>query len=562
MGITIQDGRMDGHDHLYHCVSSDTLPPIPKTDHGFHDPRVLWPADPGYFIDRRWASNAMPYQGFLPVDCESIYRCELLASLSYTMQTIPISISTSGTWAVDKAVVEKWKDLEALLQCFRTVLEECFVSHRNVGYISFPLPWKYGYHHAKRGQKAMARAAMRSRDAFIIMAAEISYLLAVTENSTDTGESRFGWWSVVLTEREGDECQALRVGMFVDVRTCNFVHFLHAYDRWRVPLWIDWGTLDAPYEASDVRLLSHYRIRLPLHRIQSRVETHSPPPVSEAQRVCRLGEEHRKSMGVNWKQRRGYRIFVSASKSVVADDIDITTDRGDELKVTIEQRPGETWQCFFRRRDLETDNILRIESVHNTQRSRAPTSCPEKQHLYPRAGTGMFYWSRSSDGGFVRLRVPPASIPVYWARYLPAQRRYSSFWDKWDLNSEFDTDSDQTVLNIGEIDDFCEDGEICGPSEGPEPGVKDRTAKEWDMVHDKMYETSIEDLCLKSLLVCTLDDTLRFRIGIVPFPSLSLSPMPVMTSVERIKLNQLGKDTGCAVLPPDPMSHLGKSLLL
>lgn len=75
----------------------------------------------------------MPYQGFLPVDRESIYQCELLASLSYTMQTILISISTSGTWAVDKAVVEKWKDLEALLQCFRTVLEECFVSHRNVG---------------------------------------------------------------------------------------------------------------------------------------------------------------------------------------------------------------------------------------------------------------------------------------------------------------------------------------------------------------------------------------------------------------------------------------------
>ncbi len=217
---------------------------------------------------------------------------------------------------------------------------------------------------------------------------------------------------------------------------------------------------------------------------------------------------------------------------------------------------------FFRCWDLEMDNILRIESVHNPQRSQAPTSCPEKQHSYPHAGTGVFYWSRSLDGGFVCLRVPPASIPVYWARYLPAQRRYSSFWDEWDLNSEFDMDSDQIVLNIGEIDNFCEDGEICGPSEGPEPGVKDRTAKEWDMVHDKMYKTCIEDLCPKSLLVCTLDDTLRFCIGIVPFPSPSLSPTPAMTSVERIKLNQLGKDTGCAVLPPDPMSHLSRPLLL
>ncbi|KAK0456931.1 hypothetical protein EV421DRAFT_1729455 [Armillaria borealis] len=35
-----------------------------------------------------------------------------------------------------------------------------------------------------------------------------------------------------------------------------------------------------------------------------------------------------------------------------------------------------------------------------------------------------------------------------------------------------------------------------------------------------------------------------------------------MTSVKRIKLNQLGKDTGCAVLLPDPMLHLSKPLLL
>lgn len=107
------------------------------------------------------------------------------------MQTILISISTSGIWAVYKTVVEKWKDLKALLQCFRMVLKKCFVSHTNIGYITFPLLWKYGYHYAKRGQKAMACTAMQSQDVFIIMAAEISYLLVVTENLTDTGKSWF-----------------------------------------------------------------------------------------------------------------------------------------------------------------------------------------------------------------------------------------------------------------------------------------------------------------------------------------------------------------------------------
>ncbi|KAK0456930.1 hypothetical protein EV421DRAFT_1729454 [Armillaria borealis] len=405
------------------------------------------------------------------------------------MQTIPISTSTSGTWAVDKAVVEKWKDLEALLQCFRTVLEECFVSHRNIGYVSFPLPWKYSYHHAKRGQNTMAHAAMRSQDAFIIMAAKISYLLVITENSAHTGKSG-NWVDLICSSWivqqdvglwEGNECQALRAGMFINVCMCNFVHFLHAYDRWHVPLWIDWGTLDMPYEASN-----------------SRVETHSPLPMSEVQGICRLGEEDTKSMDVNWKQRCGYRIFVSTSKSMVADNIDITTDRGGELKVTIEQQPGETWQCFFRRRDLEMDNILRVKSVHILQSCHASPSCAEKQYLYPHTGTSVFYWRHSSDGGSVCLRILPASIPIYWARYLPSQRWYSPFWDQWDLNSEFDTDSSQNVLNIGEIDDFCEDGKICRPSEGPEPGVKDHTAKEWDMVHNKIHPPVLDTVKLKS----------------------------------------------------------------
>ncbi len=222
----------------------------------------------------------------------------------------------------------------------------------------------------------------------------------------------------------------LQVGMFVDVHTYNFVHFLHAYDWWHIPLWINWGILDAPYEASNVRLSLHYHICLPLHWIQSRVETHSPSPMSKVQEVCCLGEEHRKLMDINWKQRCGYRIFVSTSKSMVADNINITTDHGGELKVTIEQRSGEMRQCFFRCQDLEMDNILRTKSVHNLQRSQAFTSCPEKQHLYPCTGTGMFYWSHSSDGRFVCLHIPPASIPIYWTRYLPAQRCHSSFWNE------------------------------------------------------------------------------------------------------------------------------------
>ncbi len=252
-GITIQDNR----DHLFYCVCSDTLPPIPQADRGFKNPETVWPTDPEHFIDRHWASNAMPYQGFLPVDRESIYQCVLFRPLNYTVQSIPVFSSSPGTWAVDNTVVEKWKDVEALFDCLRILLlDGGFMPYTNLDHISFPLPWKYGYHHTKSSRKAMTRAAMQSRDAFIIMAAEISYLLALALSSD--GDDQFHSWSTALTNEiggnwvdlirsswlvqqdtgfwKGWEHHAVRVSLFIDVRICNFSHFLDAYHCWQVPL--------------------------------------------------------------------------------------------------------------------------------------------------------------------------------------------------------------------------------------------------------------------------------------------------------------------------------------
>ncbi|KAK0433831.1 uncharacterized protein EV420DRAFT_1654353 [Desarmillaria tabescens] len=186
-GTTIRDNI----EHLFYCVCSDTLPPVPKVGHGFEDPQVVWPADPEYFIDRHWASNTMPYQGFIPVNHNSVYRCELFDSLNHTLQSIPVYSSGPDIWSVDGSLVEKWRNLETLLQHLKRLLEDKFLTHQNLGHTSFPLPWKYGYHHTKHSRTAMAHAAIRSRDAFIIMAAELSYLLALASAPMSTEDDEF-----------------------------------------------------------------------------------------------------------------------------------------------------------------------------------------------------------------------------------------------------------------------------------------------------------------------------------------------------------------------------------
>ncbi len=54
-----------------------------------------------------------------------------------------------------------------------------------------------------------------------------------------------------------------------DAQTCNFADLLHIYRKCQVPLWNDWGTMDAPYYASNAVLTTHYHIQTTPYRIQT-----------------------------------------------------------------------------------------------------------------------------------------------------------------------------------------------------------------------------------------------------------------------------------------------------
>ncbi|KAK0206298.1 hypothetical protein DFS33DRAFT_578601 [Desarmillaria ectypa] len=113
---------------------------------------------------------------------------------------------------------------------------------------------------------AMEHAAMRSRDAFLILAGEISFLLALTLAKKE-GED----WKIALIEEVGGNWTDLvrsswlvqndsgfwqgeeasrRVGLFVDPRACkDAAKFLEAYTAYSIPVWIDRGPITSPFEA-------------------------------------------------------------------------------------------------------------------------------------------------------------------------------------------------------------------------------------------------------------------------------------------------------------------------
>ncbi len=191
---------MDDHEHVYVCSNSDTIPPVPHLTTPFQDPDVKWPADPESYIGRHWASNSMPYQGFLPVWRADIFECDLFQCLNHTSTSLQVHSSGQGLWSLGAKVVDSWRNLEALLARLRQVLE-VQAGHQNIDHSHFPFPWRYGYHHAKTSRKAMVYSAVRSRDTFILMAAEILYFLALVSDSVEG--SQFQNWSAILMREVG-----------------------------------------------------------------------------------------------------------------------------------------------------------------------------------------------------------------------------------------------------------------------------------------------------------------------------------------------------------------------
>ncbi len=192
----------DDHGHLYMCLESDTLPPVPATVHIFQDPETTWPEELNLFICRAWASNAMPYQGFLPTrHTNFFYGGDLFKPLAYGIHDLPIICLGLTKWRLSENTIEEWATLESLLLCVRDILASQIVSHHSLGHLSFLLPHGYGYHHTKLNPQAMKRTAAQSHDAFIMMAAEISYLLALT--STEINGYKFNSWLLLLTETVG-----------------------------------------------------------------------------------------------------------------------------------------------------------------------------------------------------------------------------------------------------------------------------------------------------------------------------------------------------------------------
>ncbi|KAK0465923.1 uncharacterized protein EV420DRAFT_801522 [Desarmillaria tabescens] len=576
----------DDYDHLYTCLESDTLPPVPTVTHSFQDPETSWPEEPKMFMYRAWASNAMPYQGFLPAKLADFFCGDLFKPLEYGMSDLPLVCLGPGQWGLDKKMVEEWATLEELLLCFRDILAGQIVRQRSLGHCSFPSPHRYGYHHTKTTKKAMRRAAARSRDAFIFMAAEISYLLALA--SAEIGGYNLNSWNTLLTETVGSGWAALvrhswlvqhdigywaqrestsrRVGIFVDPRKCNFAYFLKAYLAFGVPVWIDWGPLINPFPACDPELQTTYKFLLPPKHIRPRVKA-----LSHFAEGTYVLEKHRwqwkfcdEMFDLEWNKVGSLALPRKVSRIYPSDD-------DDEEKINYEpasmnstphvsprQRLGETWVDFFSRLEKETELMMQYESPRDVRR-RETRDSNARRRCYPERMANVFVWNAVDGKDYlVRCHVPHDRVADLWDFYISSQRRYSSFWDEWDLNHEFDPSA---LQDAEEEEEIHESDNIPGPSVGPEllrPVKSNREA--WEAAYIETFKPKLQGMTPTQRDCMSLEAVVRYRLGIV----LASSPLPetILTAVEKAQVDKGLRLMGCDSAARDEHSPLSSRAIL
>lgn len=578
----------DDFDHLYTCLESDTLPPVPTVAHAFKDPEILWPEEPKSFICRAWASNAMPYQGFLPTRRADFFYGDLFKPLAYGIHDFPLVCLGPAQWRLKENLIEEWATLEDLLLYLREILAGRIVRHRSLGHCSFPSPRRYGYHHTKPTKQALKCAAARSRDAFIVMAAEISYLLALA--SAEIDGYKFESWPVLLTEMVGcgwadlirnswlvqrdagywsqRESASRRVGIFVNPQECDFAYFLKAYTSFGVPVWIDWGPLINPYPACDLELQVTYTFQLPPKHIRPR--TRALPHFAESTYDMIRGRWRRKfydeALDLEWKKEDSL-LFpqkVSHISSGSWDEVDEGKIQyepslsGSVSGVSTRQWLGETWMQFFSRLEKETELMMQHESPRDARRREARDRVAGTQS-YPSKTANVFVWNPVDGKDYmVRCHVSSDQVSELWDFYTSTQRRYSSFWDEWDLNHEFDPSA---LLDVEEQEQIHGTDDTTGPSVGPEllrPVKNNRDA--WEAAYMESFKPKLRGMVPNKRCCMTLEGVIRYRFGIVwaSVPSLGTT----LTSVETVKADKTLKLLGCHNAPRDELSSISSGVLL
>lgn len=320
-----------------------------------------------------------------------------------------LEITTSGNgWHIPKQIVKDWATLENTLSaCCDTLLCSIQSNLRHFPIIaSEDPPSKWGYRNCHPTAQDARTAALESLDGFAVYLAYTSYLLAICQFKLLPSDTEVSWlkqlrkskihleYLDMLEESPLVDFTCKRKGVVLLVTEHLEMQIVDIFQYASIPIWFHWG--------------QDPRYTTPLH---AQVQYYRPPfspPVSTASSTPSLPPE-------------------------VPGTLFLSVIPGSS------QRPGETMECFFHRRQQERIQRLKEETVEARGKRETRETMHASRPPPGKKGPRVYIWE-NVEGYRIRCPLTRVEAKNNWEHFKFRHLRYDSIQNCWDYCSAFDND--------------------------------------------------------------------------------------------------------------------------
>nr|VWO99258.1 N/A [Ganoderma boninense] len=414
-----------------------------------------------------WAIDKSPEMAYMLRSSHS--DSSLLLRLNCDPRKPPIVTTEKKRYALSEDVLTAWMDLE---QSLYAVSETLLLHISKIPEAKFPfdafwpLPSECGYRKEHPTFQSARKAVLRSRDAFFLLASRCTLAIALFQYRFPAEDPPA--WTCVLMDRGvpapwidelraspiADLSSGIRVGAFIDPLpgpACTvWMTHIPCMIAANLPTYIAWPTLNGRLDAS---------LCGQILRDHPCLATYLPSSADEAPIVPTLADPKAFQPFFRWTD------IVQDSRPSPAGS-PFPTHSAEVLSGLPHgpgQRPGETCQQFFSRREAEGKRRTEAETAENRAK-RLQRAANAASYSCPVRPTTTFLWIEVGDvdGGVpwyllqsdYRKVVRFSAVRDLWKMYPDSHKRYDPWRDEWDICPKL---SDEPL-----VDDLSDDDENFG----------------------------------------------------------------------------------------------------
>jgi hypothetical protein len=369
-----------------------------------------------------WFQKKCPFLAYVPARME--YKGVLFERLAYSARTLPLERTEDGHYCLSADLAKRWKSLEGTLSL---IIDNLTKTTHHTTSPRYSFPRRLGYRNAHPTEETARASIMRSRDSFLLLIAMGSFAISRHSTEGERNSQKPKWMQSlqdVVHPQYLDEIRLSAVGDFTIPRVGTFMKAeecdsqqVRIMIRHNVPVWIYWGST------------------FPL-----------PDPIQD-------------SLVIDWRPSP-YQVETTKLRLDTPESQLLLADRQylpfPPLPRYSRQRSGETWREYFKRIENQNEKFRLENETPEARERRCQREAASASHQVPgKRGAQVFHWEAVDGRHRIRTQVPRTSVEDMFTLYGNGQRRFNSFFNEWDVCSEFDP----TEISDDLRDDWEEDTE-------------------------------------------------------------------------------------------------------